>query len=158
MEDITTAVIGDAPEILSLQKLAYQSEAILYDDWTIPPLTEILADVEGAFATTTFLKLISVDGAIIGSVRGVLRADGSCDIGRLIVHPEQQGKGLGTRLMMAIESVFPQVERFELFTGSRSEGNIRLYERLGYRIFRSQRLSERVELVFMEKQRKSGSI
>lgn len=33
---IVRANIDDAPEILELQKLAYQKEAILYDDWTIP--------------------------------------------------------------------------------------------------------------------------
>jgi hypothetical protein len=38
-----------------------------------------------------------------------------------------------------------------LFTGSRSEGNIRFYEKLGYRVFRSEQLSPRVKLVFMEK-------
>lgn len=153
MEGMTRAVAADAAEILALQKLAYRSEARLYDDWTIPPLTETLAEIEQAFATTTFLKLTDVDGGIVGVVRGVVR-DGSREIGRLIVRPDCQGRGLGSRLMAAIEGAFPQVARFELFTGSRSAGNIRLYERLGYRTFRSQRLSERVELVFMEKWRR----
>jgi hypothetical protein len=54
-------------------------------------------------------------------------------------------------LMLAIETEFPSVRRFELFTGSRSEGNIRLYERLDYRTFRTDRLSPQVELVFLEK-------
>jgi hypothetical protein len=55
--------------------------------------------------------------------------------------------------MSAIEAEFPYAKRFELFTGSRSEGNIRLYERLGYRTFRSDRLSPLVEMVYMEKLR-----
>jgi hypothetical protein len=41
--------------------------------------------------------------------------------------------------------------RFELFTGSRSEGNIRLYRRHGYEITRRERLSEQVTLVLMSK-------
>jgi len=53
--------------------------------------------------------------------------------------------------MQAIEARFPSARRYELFTGEKSTGNIRLYERLGYRIFRRERLSERVTLVFMEK-------
>jgi len=69
----------------------------------------------------------------------------------LIVHPENQKKGIGTKLMETIEKIFPSTERFELFTGSRSEGNIRLYEKLGYRIFRKERLSAKVILVYMEK-------
>ena len=39
---ITKALYSDLEEILALQKLAYQSEAELYDDYTIPPLTQSL--------------------------------------------------------------------------------------------------------------------
>ena len=53
--------------------------------------------------------------------------------------------------MQAIEARFPAARRYELFTGEKSAGNIRLYERLGYRICRRERLSEQVMLVWMEK-------
>jgi hypothetical protein len=59
----------------------------------------------------------------------------------------------GLRLMRRIESALPGVRRFELFTGRRSEGALRLYERLGYRCLREQVLSPAVTLVFMEKAR-----
>ena len=52
-------------------------------------------------------------------------------------------------------AAFPAAERFELFTGARSEGNIRLYEALGYRTFRRQDVSAHVTLVYMEKVRPS---
>ena len=149
VNQILRADITDAAEILALQKLAYQSEALLYDDWSIPPLTQTLDEIEKEFTGTNFLKMRNT-GKIIGSVRGSIH-DGTCNVGRLIVHPEFQHKGIGSRLMSAIEAEFPDAKRFELFTGSRSEGNIRLYERLGYKIFRTERLSPRVELVFMEK-------
>ena len=57
--------------------------------------------------------------------------------------------------MWRIEAVFAEAERFELFTGSKSSDNIRLYQRLGYRVCREENLSPNVRLVFMEK-RKSG--
>jgi hypothetical protein len=53
--------------------------------------------------------------------------------------------------MDAIESAFPAAARFELFTGDRSEGNLRLYTGRGYRVFRQQRSSPKVVLVFLEK-------
>jgi len=87
---------------------------------------------------------------------GAVRARGTsgiCHIGRLIVSPGLQGRGIGTRLMRAVEAEFPDVDRYELFTGSRSEANIRLYERLGYRRSREQVLSPAVTLVFLEKRR-----
>ncbi|HEY6871260.1 MAG TPA: GNAT family N-acetyltransferase [Geobacteraceae bacterium] len=152
MHQILHANTADAEEILDLQKLAYQSEAILYNDWSIPPLTQTLDEIKKEFAETTVLKACDSD-RIIGSVRASVR-NGTCEIGRLIVHPDFQGSGIGTQLMLAAESEFPSATRFELFTGSKSAGNIRLYERLGYRIFRTVQLSQLVELVFMEKCRR----
>ncbi len=110
--------IRDAAEILTLQKLAYQREALLYDDWSIPPLTQTLPDIEAEFVSKVVLK--AVDGnTIVGSVRASL--DGAtCRIGRLIVHPDSQRKGIGTLLMEKIEKTFSHAERFDLFTGSRS--------------------------------------
>ncbi len=151
MDQISRADISDAAEILELQQLAYQGEAALYGDSSIPPLTQTLGEIRAEFGEKTFLKACQ-GGRLIGSVRASLRG-GTCAIGRLIVHPDFQRRGTGTRLMRAMEAEFPAAERFELFTGTRSEGNIRLYERLGYRAFRTDRLSERVELVYMEKLR-----
>lgn len=152
MDRVTHANVADAAEILELQKLAYQSEALIYNDWSIPPLTETLDEIEGAFTENTFLKICD-SGRIIGSVRVSTREE-TCEIGRLIVHPDIQGKGIGTQLMLAVEAEFPTAKRFELFTGSKSIRNIRLYERLGYTIFCTKPLSDLVDLVFMEKYRR----
>lgn len=149
--DISRARLDDAAAILELQKLAYQSEARLYDDWQLPPLTQSLDSLRAEFAGGVVLK--AADGArLVGSVRA-READGTCHVGRLIVSPGLQGQGLGTRLMRAVEAEFPGVTRFELFTGSRSEANIRLYERLGYQRCREQVLSPAVTLVYLEKLR-----
>ena len=56
MEEITHAQIEDAEEILELQKLAYQSEAVIYNDWSIPPLTETFEEIRAEFSKYTFLK------------------------------------------------------------------------------------------------------
>jgi predicted N-acetyltransferase YhbS len=148
---ITKANSDDANEILTLQKLAYQSEAKLNDDWTIPPLTQTLSEIQAEFKTTVFLKAMWED-KIIGSVKGYL-SSGTCFIGRLIVHPDCQKKGIGSMLMEHIEKAFPEAERFELFTGTRSLHNIRLYRRFGYEPCREEDLSIKVRLVFMEKRK-----
>ena len=148
---IVQASSDDAGEILALQKIAYQSEAKLNDDWTLPPLTETLPEIISEFETKFFLKAVCAD-KIIGSVRATLDS-GTCQVGRLIVHPDYQGKGIGTLLMGRIETAFSRAERFELFTGTKSIHNIRLYLRLGYREYREEDLSPKVRLVFMEKRR-----
>jgi ribosomal protein S18 acetylase RimI-like enzyme len=148
---IEIAQLADAAAILDLQKRAYESEARLYDDWSIPPLTQSLESLREEFAGSKVLK--ALDGEqIVGSVRA-RESGGDCHVGRLIVAPGFQGAGIGTRLMRSVEAGFPDVRRFELFTGSRSESNIRLYERLGYTRLREQVLSPSVTLIFMEKKR-----
>ena len=110
-----------------------------------------IPEIQAEFDSKTFLK--AVHGArIVGSVRASLQG-GTCAVGRLIVHPDYRGKGIGTRLMSRIETVFAEAARFELFTGDKSRDNIRLYRKLGYRECREENLSPRVRLVFMEKRR-----
>jgi GNAT superfamily N-acetyltransferase len=141
----------DAEAILALQKLAYLSEARIYDDWNLPPITQSLDSVREEFATSVVLKALE-GGQLAGSVRA--REDsGTCHIGRLVVAPPLQRRGIGTRLMLEIEAWFPRVPRFELFTGGRSEANLRLYQRLGYRPCREQVLTPVVTLVYLEKLR-----
>jgi ribosomal protein S18 acetylase RimI-like enzyme len=139
----------DAKAILDLQKLAYQSEAQLYHDFFIPPLVQTLDNLETEYETHVFLKLV-MNGVIIGSVRAY-EENGTCHIGRLIVHPAHQNKGLGKRLMDRIETAFPDSTRFELFTGSKSGKNLSLYQKLGYHIFRYGKLNDAVEFAYLEK-------
>jgi ribosomal protein S18 acetylase RimI-like enzyme len=148
---IEPAGLDDAAEVLALQKLAFQSEAALWDDDTIPPLTQTLDQIAADFGSHRYLKAVE-GGRIVGAVRGRLE-HGTCHVGRLMVHPDLQNQGLGKRLMAAVEAHFPSAERFEIFTGEISLRNIHLYEKLGYRAFKTQRLNAKVTLVFMEKGR-----
>jgi ribosomal protein S18 acetylase RimI-like enzyme len=151
---IERAGLGDAPAILDLQKVAYQSEAEIYGDYAIPPLTQTLTQLEEDFESNVFLKARQ-KGRIIGSVRGRLDG-GTCHIGRLIVDPAFQNQGIGTRLLREIEQSFPEAERYELFTGERSERNLYLYQREGYSPYRSEAISEATRLVFLEKHASSA--
>lgn len=147
--EIYRAGIEDAAEILALQKLAYRSEAENYGDWTIPPLLQNLEEIRGQFRSHLFLKAV-IEGSIIGSLRSRVSSS-TCQIGRLIVHPDWQNRGIGTLLLQEVERCHPDAVRFELFTGSQSLANLRLYRRLGYEEFRREPLSSRVELVYLQK-------
>ncbi|MCP4540059.1 MAG: GNAT family N-acetyltransferase [Chloroflexi bacterium] len=148
---VERASLNDAAEILALQKLAYQSEAAIYDDYTIPPMTQTLKEIKSDFEKQVFLKA-SVDGRIVGSVRAHVQKE-TCFVGRLIVHTDFQNQGVGTELMNEIEKMFNDVKRFELFTGSKSEKNLYFYQKLGYKIFNRKELTDKVSLVFLEKHR-----
>jgi len=148
---IEKATIDEAQEILILQKLAYTSEAEIYTDFNIQPLHQTLDEIKTEFAEQHFLK-VSEEGRIIGSIRAYVK-DGTCFIGKLIVHPEYQNRGLGTKLLQEIENVFDNVDRYELFTGHKSQKNLYLYEKNGYRIFRRQQVTDGLIIVFLEKYR-----
>ena len=149
MLTISRAEPKDAEAILVLQKLAYQSEAALYNDWSLPPLTESIESLLAEFPSFVVLKAMSGE-RIVGSVRAKAPV-GICAIGRLVVHPDFQGRGIGSGLLKHIEASFSGVSKYELFTGSKSESNIRLYRRHGYTISRTQAFSATVSLTFLEK-------
>ena len=146
---IGSARVDEAGQILELQRLCYQTEAARYDDWTLPPLTQTLRELLDQYEDHTIL-VARLGEEVVGSVRARLE-DGACHVGRLVVHPRLQGRGLGTRLMREIEASFPGAERYELFTGHLSERNLRLYRGLGYTEFREQVVSPGLRLVYLEK-------
>jgi len=146
---IERATVADAEEILSLQKLAYKSEAEIYDDFAIPPLLQTLEEIKKDFENQIVLKA-TVDGRIRGSVRAFDRGE-TCYIGRLIVHPDFQNQRIGTKLMNKIEEIFEETNRFELFTGHRSEKNLYLYQKLGYKVFKTVKANDRLNIVYLEK-------
>ena len=146
---ILKAVQDDLQEILDLQYLAYQSEAALFGNKDIPPLKETIEELTEEFIKGVILKLVE-DDKIIGSVRAYAK-NGTAYIGKLMVHPDHRCKGYGTMLINEIEKCFPDC-RFELFTSTRSEDNIRLYQKLGYMIFDRKEISDELVFVYLEKQ------
>ena len=115
----------DLEKILELQYLAYQSEAKLFGNMDIPPLKQTIEEVYDEFHKGIILKAVDEEGLIIGSVRAY-QENGTVYIGKLMVHPKMQKKGIGTKLLLEIENVYPN-ERYELFTSTKSINNIRLY-------------------------------
>lgn len=146
---IKKAEKSDLQIILDLQYLAYQSEAKLFNNPDIPPLRQTLAEVESEYQKGVVLKAVDEDNKVIGSVRACYD-NGTVYIGKLMVHPEKQGQGIGTQLLIAIENEYPK-QRYELFTSSKSKKNIELYEKSGYRIFSEKQITDELKFVYLEK-------
>ncbi|MFF0557375.1 GNAT family N-acetyltransferase [Streptomyces sp. NPDC020472] len=154
---ISAADAQDAEHILKLQYLCYQSEAELYGDWSIEPLTQSLDALRAELAEGHGL-VARLGDEVVASVRARLDEDGTVRIAKLIVHPRMQRHGLGGRLLDGIERHFAaaagaatSAKRFQLFTGHRSEGNLRLYRSKGYEQVATRELGPRLTLVTLEK-------
>lgn len=146
---ITKAEKKDLSKILELQYLCYQSEAKLLNNWNIPPLKQTLDEMQGEYEKGIILKALDENDKIIGSVRAYT-SDGTVFIGKLFVHPDWRGKGIGTKLLEGVERICPS-HRYELFTSSRSEKNIQLYEKAGYKIFKNETISSELSFIYLEK-------
>lgn len=148
--DIVPAGIDDAGELLTLQYASYLSEARVYDRLDLPPLVQTFDGLVTELGRSTTWKAVR-GTRIVGSVRAH-HDGGTLHVGRLMVAPDLRGAGIGTRLLAAVETAIPRgVGKLALFTGYRSEGNLRLYERVGYREVHREPGITGVMLVHMEK-------
>jgi ribosomal protein S18 acetylase RimI-like enzyme len=150
--EIKKAAYEDLAEVFDLQKLAYQSEAQLLNDFSIQPLTQTLTEAREEFSkynNSVILKLIDEDNKIIGSVRAH-EENGRVYVGKLLVHPNYQNQGWGANLLKAIETYFAN-KTFELYTTSKSERNLHLYQKIGYKEFKREKATETYDMVFLEK-------
>ncbi len=151
---IRTAHRTEAGAIAELTHRAFAQQARLYDDHTLPPLADTAESVAAEMARGAVV-LVAEDaatGAIVGAVRGEMREQ-TCHVGRLVVDPAWQGRGVGRELAVALEGRFPRAQRFSIFTGHRSEAALHLYESLGYEREREQPVHDRLRLVFLGKER-----
>lgn len=149
--DIRPIVPEDAGETLTLQRAAFVQEALIYDSVQMPPLTQTLDEIRAELIDN--LGCVAREGGrMLGAVRA--RADGALLlIGRLAIAPDVQGRGIGSRLLEAVEQRGREhgCREAELFTGSLSEANLRLYARAGYRETTRVRGDDGIEQVFLRK-------
>ncbi|TQJ31714.1 GNAT family N-acetyltransferase [Microbacterium sp. SLBN-146] len=131
--DVRPIEVRDAGQVLTLQRAAFVQEALIYGDPDMPALTQSLEELESELADN--LGCVAVMGE---RVVGAARARASDDlllVGRIAIAPDVQGGGLGSTLLEAVEERGRKngCREAELFTGSLSEANLRLYSKLGYR-------------------------
>lgn len=108
------------------------SEAIDNRTLETPALHEDMDTVRD-WVRSRFVWTVRWEGRLVAAVRA--HQEGSrWEIGRLMVAPDLAERGLGRWLLRYAESQAPaEVSQVDLFTGSRSTRNLRMYRRAGYR-------------------------
>ena len=146
---VAPASLADAGEILTVQRAAYLAEAQLYGDPFIAPLVESLDQVRAVLSGDAVVLAARHGDRLAGAVRGQFN-DRTCLVGRLVVAPDLQGQGIGTRLMRALEEeVVDRADLLVIYTGHLS--NLRLYRRLGYAETGRERIAAHLTLVHLRK-------
>ncbi|XRQ02757.1 GNAT family N-acetyltransferase [Actinomadura welshii] len=141
----------DAGEVLTVQRAAYVAEAQLYGDPFIPPLVESAEQLRKVLAGDAVVLKAVLGGRLVGAVRAQF-SEHTCLVGRLVVVPDLQGRGIGRRLLAALEDeVAARADACVLFTGHLSEANLRLYRRAGYTETHRERVAAHLTLVHMRK-------
>lgn len=140
----------DFPAILKLQFLVFGEVAERLGLSTIPPLEQTLEQLQEEARNSVFLKYTE-NGRIVGSVRGCLDGRNACHVGKLIVDPSCRNRGLGRKLMQALEEHFRgQVAAYLLFTSADTPETLHLYRKLGYaELYRKE--AGGMTTVFLEK-------
>jgi len=149
-DDVVIARIraADAGEVLTVQRAAFVSEAQIYGSADMPPLTQTLEQLEEELRDALGWTARR-GGRLVGALRARLDGD-LLLIGRIAIAPDVQGEGIGRMLLEAAESATDAREA-ELFTGSLSEANLRLYRRCGYRETERIAQDDGTEQVFLRK-------
>ena len=134
--DVATATAADAPELLTLSRACWVTEARANDSLDIPPLMETVEQTVAGIAEWTTWT-VRAGGRLVGSVRARVAPgeDSLWQIGRLMVAPDLQGRGLGRALLTFAEAQAPPgTAAYWLNTGARSDRNLRIYRKAGYRV------------------------
>jgi GNAT superfamily N-acetyltransferase len=136
--------------ILALQKECFLPVAVMYNDYNLQSLVQTIDSIRKEYFEGTIILKGVIDGKIIASVRGTIKQH-AVYIGKLIVAKNYRNNNFGQLMMKAIEDYFDNCKRYELFTGHRSEKNLYLYKKLGYKEFTREIISENHILVFLRK-------
>ena len=131
--DVTVATAADAPELMTLTRACWAPELARYGMFGAGE--ETLDDVVAGLTQWRTWALRSA-GRLVASVRGRAGVEdpATWEIGRLMVAPDLQGRGLGRALLAFAEGQAPAgTTAYLLNTGARSDRNLRIYRKAGYR-------------------------
>lgn len=140
----------DLREVLELQRLSFNEVAKLIGNYDLLPLHQTLSQIREEFEQGVILKYSNDDYSILGSVRGYVDNNNICHVGKLIVHPNFQNRGIGKALMSEIENQFTSCLKFTLFTGKETPNTFHLYSKIGYQTVEEIVLGG-VSMIVMEK-------
>ena len=143
----------DIETVWKLQLEAFADLLEKYQDYDTSPGAEefekVLARFEQPWTTYYFIQ---AEGKNVGAIRVIDKKDGSRKrISPLWIMKEFRNKGYAQQAIEAVEKIYGS-DNWSLDTILQEEGNIHLYEKVGYhRTGQVEKINEKMDIVFFEK-------
>jgi RimJ/RimL family protein N-acetyltransferase len=142
--------LDEVEKLLAIQKEAFAEDYVLYEDHDSTPVNEtaekLMENIERFFHYTIWLG-----NDIIGAIDIRPLDDSRLRLSKLFLGTEFQNKGLGSKLIKLIESEFPLIKDWSLYTPYLNKRNHHFYEKLGYIKIGEVQITEKLQLFKYEK-------
>ncbi len=150
-----------ANQIITLQRKSYQIEADLIGFDGIPYLTETLADLQkckekflGYIMKDQLVGLCSWETISVNTKNnaGKIPTEMELTICRLVVHPQHFKKGIASKLLLITEA---EINKGTILvtTAKKNKPAIKLYQKLGYTIYKNFKTKEELAMVELKKKK-----
>lgn len=147
---ITNVEENDLETIFLMQAEVFKDEPLLTN---LGYFNEVvtLEDLKKSYEKYDFLKAVEDDGSISGIICGYENSN-TVSILAVIVRKEKRNKGIGRKLVFAMEHLYPNI-RCEIQTPNSMPKNIAFYESMGYVKCRQEKISNNEIISTFEKLR-----
>lgn len=151
------ATLADAAQLTALQVRAFDEDVRSYPDARAggPPGYDDVGWQRQMMRRGHYFKIL--DGEELAGGALVFRSGPrSCELGRIWIDPDRQGRGIGGRAMELLERAFPDATVWTLDTPAWATRNQLFYARRGYRKVRESPVGN-MTLFFYEKRIEQGA-
>ncbi|MBE5833370.1 MAG: GNAT family N-acetyltransferase [Butyrivibrio sp.] len=143
----------DMHKLWEMQVEAFKGLLDKYHDYDMNPAAESYERIlqKYDFGGTTYYFIVA-DGTDVGGIRIIDKKDGSRKrISPLWIMPEFRNKGYAQQAIFAAEQLYG-IDNWKLDTILQEEGNIHLYEKLGYkRTGKIEKINDVMDIIYFEK-------
>jgi len=143
----------DLETVWKMQVEAFAELLLKYQDHETSPASDTVDRIRQRFLQEgSVYYFIETEGERTGVIRIIDKKDGSRKrVSPLWIMPQFRNKGYAQKAMLEAEKIYGK-DNWSLDTILQEEGNIHLYEKLGYhRVGVPEKINDRMDIVFFEK-------
>lgn len=146
------ATLEDANALHELQIKSFLPLLEKYNDLETNPACEPLEKTLNRINDPLkgFYKILK-DGSLVGGIVIKKSALNTLFIGPIFIDPDFQNQKIAQKAISLLEELFPKIDFFELATIKEEEGNIHLYEKLGYIFTGVSKKINHLNIIFFKK-------